>query len=161
TLNNAATVRVDGTFTLRLSGNITSAAQTTLTKKGTGTLSLTGSAANAALDGPVVVNEGVLGLNKPGGLQAIDGNLFIGDGIGASGSAIVSMLNSEQINNTKNVTVQRDGLFNMSNKNETFFRLTMAGGTVNTGTGTLTVAQLFSQASADTGFINGNLRGSG
>src|SRR5262249_27419285 len=118
-------------------------------------------AANAALDGPVVVNEGVLGLNKPGGLQAIDGNLFIGDGSGASGSAIVSMLNSEQINNTKNVTVQRDGLFNMSNKNETFFRLTMAGGTVNTGTGTLTVAQLFSQASADTGFINGNLRGSG
>ncbi|MGL4555818.1 MAG: beta strand repeat-containing protein, partial [Gemmataceae bacterium] len=163
TLNNSATVRVDGpSNVLRLNGTVTAATTFTLTKKGTATLSLGGTAANTAFDGPVIVNEGTLALDKPGGTVALDGNLTVGDAVGAAGTAVVTQLNSEQLNNLQTVTVQRDGLLNLSNENETIARLVLVGGSANTGTGTLSFTQgLESQASADTATVTGNLNHTG
>jgi hypothetical protein len=146
---------------LQLPGPITSAVGATLTKTGLATLALTGSTSNTDLGGGVVVNAGTLQLAKTGGAQALDSNLTIGDANGAASSARVVLINAQQIPNSLEVTVNGDGLFDLNNRNETIFRLRMAGGTVSTGTGTLTVSDIITSAAADTAVINGNLTAPG
>src|SRR2546421_223724 len=106
-----------------------------LTKEGSATLALAGSSANS-FSGTVTVNAGLLLLEKPANVDAFTGALIIGDG---SGSETVRLDNSNQTD-FANVTVNSSGLFNLNNFSEAITGLTINGGSVTMGTGTLSAA---------------------
>jgi autotransporter-associated beta strand protein len=102
-----------------------------LTKGGTGLLILTGATSNT-FSGPTIVNSGFLELNKTAGNLAIGGDLFVLGGT-------VRELNSEQIINTSNVTVNGGTLDFSSflNLTETVGPLTLLSGSVIGGNANL------------------------
>src|SRR6185295_18482403 len=109
-----------------------------LVKKGAGTLRLLGSSANI-YNGSMTVEEGLLELNKPAGFVAITGPLTIGDGTGADGSAIVRLLGPTAVSASSAVTIEADGLLDLNGNSNAIGSLTLAGGDVTTGLGTLTL----------------------
>src|SRR5439155_5456157 len=110
-----------------------------LTKAGLGTMSFSGTTANT-YTGATTVNEGELDLNKNAGVNAVAGPLVIGDDAGGVGADVVRFgSNNDQIANTAAVTVKSSGLLDLFGRSETIGPLTLTGGTVSTGTGTLTL----------------------
>lgn len=140
--------------TFTLSGAITGSGA--VTQSGSGTVVYSGSSGNT-YTGNTTVNSGELQLNKSSG-NAIAGDLIIGDG---SGTDVVRLMGSNQINNSSDVTVNSSGqlLLNGAYSDE-ISNLTMTGGTVNTGTGSLTIvsgAGITSNANATSATIAGNV----
>ncbi|MBN2508249.1 MAG: autotransporter-associated beta strand repeat-containing protein [Verrucomicrobia bacterium] len=106
-------------------------------KTGEGTLLFSG-AANT-YTGDTSVNEGVLELQKAG-LNAIpNGQLTVGDALGAARSDIVRLKSHNQIGAIP-VRVNSSGYLDLNGHDENFGALTLDGGTVNTGSGRLTLA---------------------
>ena len=112
-------------------------------------MTLNGIAANT-FTGLTTVNTGTLLLNDSGG-AAISGNLTVGDSLGGQGATkadVVRLLASNQIATTAAVTVNSSGLLDLSDGGTAISNtigtgqttaLTLAGGTVNLGTSTLTI----------------------
>ena len=127
-----------------------------VTKTGTGTWTLSGAAANT-YTGATTVNAGELDLNKTDGVNAFAGTLTIGDGFGGENADILKLLASNQIPNVA-VTVNSSGLFNLNGFSDAILGLTMAGGNVTSGAGTLTLgSNVTGSANTMTATITGNL----
>jgi autotransporter-associated beta strand protein len=126
-----------------------------VTKDSTGTWSLSGPAANT-YTGLTSVNNGELDLAKTATFNAVPGNLTIGDDVGGANSAIVKLINADQIADTSDVTINSDGVFNLNGKTETIDALNgVAGSSVTLGSGTLTVGANNEAAANFSGVISG------
>ncbi len=96
--------------------------------------------------GTTTVNAGTLQLGNTGGV-AVPGNLVVGDSLGGQGANkadVVRLLASNQIQPTAAVNITNSGLLDLNGFNNTigtgqFNALTITGGSVTTGTGTLTL----------------------
>jgi len=101
-----------------------------LVKTGTGTLEFAMTAANA-LTGATLIRDGVLLLNSNTTDAALSGSIIIGDTIGAGGSAVLRLVNSDEIADTAGIRVNADGLLDVTaTANETIAALNLgtAGG---------------------------------
>src|SRR5439155_12087998 len=84
--------------------------------------------------------------------------LTIGDGNGLVGTDVLRLLADDQIADTSAVTVKNSGLFDLNGHDDRIGSLTMQGGTVNSGSGTLILGgNLTTMADPNTAVINGNL----
>jgi hypothetical protein len=97
-------------------------------------------------------------------MPRITGPLTIGDGIGGTNAGRRTIGSSEQIGTTGGlvVTIERSGLLDLNNFNETIANLELSGGNVATGTGVLSIVAgsntgIVSNASAATAAIAGNV----
>ncbi|VTS03090.1 Autotransporter-associated beta strand repeat protein OS=Opitutus terrae (strain DSM 11246 / PB90-1) GN=Oter_3534 PE=4 SV=1: Autotrns_rpt: Autotrns_rpt: Autotrns_rpt: Autotrns_rpt: Autotrns_rpt: Autotrns_rpt: Autotrns_rpt: VCBS: VCBS [Gemmata massiliana] len=133
-----------------------------LHKIGAGELRLAGTASNTFLT-TTFVDDGRLTLAKPAGLIALGGQVFVGDTTGANNSAELRLEAHNQIPESVSavtiiVTVREDGVFNLNGFNESLGALTLQGGEITTGTGTLILASNVNVTnSAETAKISGNL----
>jgi autotransporter-associated beta strand protein len=126
-----------------------------LVKTGGGTNTLGGGFSNT-YGGTTSVSNGVVELSKFGALAAaIPHDLIIGQNTIA---CTVRSLAGAEIADAGNVTVNRLSQWDLSDHNETITGLTLSGGAVTTGTGTLTLGgNLNSVASITTSSISGLL----
>ena len=106
-----------------------------IVKDGVGTLRFSGTSANI-YTGTTTVNDGTLVLAKTAGVTAVAGPLVIGDGLDGE---TVRLDAANQIANTSSVTTNGFAELNLNGFSETIGALTMNGGIVNTGAGTLTL----------------------
>ena len=140
------------TFAAAISG-----AGGSILKNGAGTTTFSGPA--NTYTGATTVNAGTLLLSKSAGVNAIAGNLTIGDGTGGPLADIVQLGANSQLADSATVTINSSGRFDLNNNSETIGALSLSGGNVSTGTGTLTLggALTASAASTATSTISGNL----
>ncbi len=153
---------LDASQALTLTGSGNTAIESSIqgsasvTKTGSGTLTYSGSNANV-FSGTTTVNAGTLVLAKTGGSEAIASNLTVNNG------GTVRLDASNQIKDSgTTVTVNQGGALNLNNNSDAIAALTLTGGTVSTGTGTLTLANtgngtLTTNASATSATVSGNL----
>jgi autotransporter-associated beta strand protein len=131
-----------------------------LTLKGdgfSGNLFLQDSAPDSYTGVTTVLDAGVLYLDGAQG-DAVVGNLVAGDGPGPIQNDVVRLARDNQIADTSSVTVYADGLLSTNGYNDTIGSLTMQGGYVTTGTGTLTLnGNVTTLAASTTAYIEGNL----
>ena len=106
-----------------------------VTKTGAGVMIYQG-LGNNTYTGTTRVNNGWLQLNV-GGAHAIGGPLVVGDGTGTT-SPGVQWLQSIEIASSA-VTVNLNGTLDLNNFNDLFNSLTLQGGTVQSGNGTLSM----------------------
>ncbi|WP_435009178.1 autotransporter-associated beta strand repeat-containing protein [Tundrisphaera lichenicola] len=117
--------------TLALSGAI-SGTGFGLIKADLGTLILSGSSANT-YTGITLVNDGTLALGKTAGVNAIGGDLYAGDGSGIGDTVL--LMASNQIPDGSAVYANEGALFDLSTFSETFTSLTLAGASIDVGSG--------------------------
>ncbi|MFO0888778.1 MAG: Ig-like domain repeat protein, partial [Isosphaeraceae bacterium] len=123
-----------------------------ITILGPGGVKFSGSAGSNSYGGATTVDLGTLVLDHAGGTIAVPGPLFIGTGTDAADAASVKLLGSNQIAATAPVTINKDGaLLILVSANQTVDSLTMTGGSVDTGTGTLTISTGIGATSATIG----------
>jgi autotransporter-associated beta strand protein/T5SS/PEP-CTERM-associated repeat protein len=128
-----------------------------LIKEGAGTLEFASATGNT-YTGTTHVNDGVLSLTGPSDTDQVPDNLVIGDGNGGSNSAVVILQNESQIANGANVTIKRDGLFDMNSFGETINNLIInRGNVVNVPTNGLNSLALFGTLDMTGGSITGGL----
>ena len=153
TINSNAIFSVNAT-SLLVEGTITGPGG--LTKTGAGTLTLGGTNENT-FSGLVAVNAGVLALNKPDFLRALPGGrLTIGDGLGGEDADVVRYLSSSQYDGV--LTIRSSGLLDLNNFNETLLTITLDGGDIETGTGTLSLnGNIVANGPTNTSTIEGRL----
>jgi fibronectin-binding autotransporter adhesin len=119
-----------------------------ITKTGPGTLRLSGAAANT-YTGATTVNEGTLELAKAVSVNTIIGSLIIGDGVGGPGADIVRVIASNQTDHSCAVSILNSGLFDLNNLSASIGSLSMTGGAITTGTGTLYLNAYVNNSNAD------------
>ena len=134
-----------------------------LTKTGAGTLNLGGSQTPNNF-GTLTVLAGTVQLEKDDGVAAVGGDVFIGNATnpGLAGSAVVQLNNSHQTNTGNNVTIYADGLFDLANGSgkgttsniTTINNLTMTGGEVRLGIGSISFSSITTNASATSALIS-------
>jgi autotransporter-associated beta strand protein len=113
-----------------------------LVKTNVGTLRMDGSGHNT-FTGLTRFDGGVLELNKLAifpaftNFTSIPGDLTVGDGNGLVGTDVLRLLSDDQIADTANVTVRNSGLFVLNGNSDRIASLTMQGGTVASGAGSL------------------------
>jgi autotransporter-associated beta strand protein len=122
-----AAISVNANKTFTVSGRITGPGS--LTKLGTGTLRLTGTVANDFV-GFTFVSAGTLELNKTDVL-AVPANLTIGNTNGSAAADTVRLLRTNQIADTRLVTVRKSGVFDLNGFTERIGSLTMVGGFIH------------------------------
>lgn len=164
TFNSSASIELQGTNEwsisapgyLGINGPITGTGN--LVKEGDGTLALGGAAANTA-SGFTQVNEGELRLAKSAGITAIAGPLIISTNAvyNASQTAKVVSFANHQIADTSPITLRATGLLDLNGSQESIGALTILGGTIKTGSGTLTFLE---DILCDGPAINGSNTGS-
>jgi fibronectin-binding autotransporter adhesin len=148
---NGMTLTVNNGFACRLDGAISGAGN--LVKNGGGILTFAGTAPNT-FSGPVTVNTGTLLLVKPGAI-AIAGALNIGNGTAGDR---VQLATANQIADTVTVSIQNGATLDLAGFSDTIGALELTGGSVETLSGTLTLAgHVTVNASATIAEINGNL----
>ena len=151
TLTTTGAAQLTCNTPLTLSGVI--AGSGSLTKNGIADLSISGSSANT-FTGGFVITEAIVRLQKLAG-AALPGPVTVGD---ATGTDELQLINANQIADTAVVAVLQGGLLNLNNLNDTIGGLQMTGGTVNTGSGTLTLdGNLSTLASTITATLKGRL----
>lgn len=107
--------------------------------------------------GVTTVTSGTMYLDAPNG-NAIIGKLVIGDGIGSNESDVVRLALGNQIASTSAVAIAWTGLLDLNGFDNTIGPLTMSGGNITTGTGTLTLsANVTTLAASTSAIIDGNL----
>lgn len=129
-----------------------------------GDLSLAGVGANT-YTGTTIVNDGILRLNRYRMLGdfvlnavAVPGDLTIGTGNSGVASDLVVLNRSSQIADTSAVTVNGSGQLDLNDWSDTIESLTVRGGSVVTGTGTLTViSNVTANLAAAPAILAGNL----
>jgi autotransporter-associated beta strand protein len=135
TLSANTTILIATNASLTLVGPITGSGG--VTKIGPGTLTYQYDFGNNEYSGTTRVNAGTLQLNVAGS-SAFGGPLVIGDGSGAA--AAVRNLQSEEISQSVSVTINAGGVLDVNNFSETIgTSLTLSDGTIQTGSGTLTL----------------------
>ena len=126
----------------------------TATIDGGGTVVFSGASANSGNSGMAgyVINSGTtLQLNKTAGTAAIDANTTV--------NGTLQLLAANQITDSRNVTVNSGGTFNLNGNNETINSLTLAaGGNLSLGTGQLILDN--QAAGVVAGAISGSAGGS-
>lgn len=132
----ALTVLANGTC--NINGRIIGTG-TTLTKTGPGELRLTGTAPNT-YTGPTYVYAGTLVLGKSPGQASIPGSV-LEIGLALLESATVRCESDDQIDTTCAVTIRQTGLLDLNGFNAGVRSLTLLGGRVQTGQGTLGVSE--------------------
>lgn len=161
---NTLTVRAN-TGDFFFSGIISGAGN--LVKTNVGTLRMDGVGHNT-YSGFTRFDGGVLELDKAGfvatpslvfsNFTAIPGDLSIGDGNGLIGTDVLRLLADDQIANTSAVTVKNSGLFDLNDHDDRIGPLTMQGGTIDSGSGTLSLGGNLTTLTDNNGaVINGNL----
>jgi hypothetical protein len=137
TSNNTIDMQVRGTISVGAGGELDLVGVLTgsagLTLAGGGKLVLGGSASNT-YSGTTVDNGPTLVLSKSGGAIAVPGNLVIGDG---TSPALVQARVANQIASGSIVTINDGATLDLNGNNNTIGGLSMAGGTLTTGAGTL------------------------
>jgi fibronectin-binding autotransporter adhesin len=158
--SNTLTVRAN-TGDFFFSGIVSGAGN--LVKTNVGTLRFDGAGHNT-YSGFTRFDAGVLELDKfsifPSFTNyiSIPGDLTVGDGNGLVGTDVLKLLADDQIANTSDVTVKNSGLMDLNGHDDRIALLTMEGGTIDTGTGTLSLGgNLTGLADANSATINGNL----
>ncbi|HQE90728.1 MAG TPA: autotransporter-associated beta strand repeat-containing protein [Verrucomicrobiota bacterium] len=132
-LSRDAQIYVATNSLLEIHGAITGAGG--LRKGGSGTLVLAGATANTYA-GVTTVNEGQLELDKTISAGAIPwAGLVIGDGIGTD--TVRCRRNYQLWAFGKPVTINRSGVLNLNGFQDTAIPLTLEGGSLTTGTGTV------------------------
>ena len=148
---NAKALIVDGTGDTTLSGVVSNTG--TFTKDGTGTLTLSGTASNT-FTGAFTVNGGTVLLNKSTNLDALAGALVIGDGVGLD---TVRTLAGNQLNGAA-LTINSSGLLDLNGFSQDITTLSMTGGSITTGAGTLTLmGNVSGNANATAATISGKV----
>jgi autotransporter-associated beta strand protein len=105
-----------------------------IVKTNAGTLSLTGNSANS-YTGATAVNQGILELAKTG--VAVPGPLTIGDGNGGVNADVVRFNRNAQLASSSAVTVNSSGQLDLAGFSGEIGSLTMTGGNVSAGAGSL------------------------
>jgi autotransporter-associated beta strand protein len=142
TPTTSAFIRVVGAASdLTLSGPVSGNAG--LRKVEAGTLVFSGAAANS-YTGTTRVDDGRLDLNKTAGVNAVIGSVQVGVEMLPTGPVYakggeVRLLGDNQIPNSVAITVGRGSLLNLNGRSDTVGELTLLGGRVATGAGTLTL----------------------
>src|SRR5207302_1265413 len=103
-----------------------------------GQLELAGTVGNS-FTGGVRVSEGQLVLNKSAGAAIPSGTLVVGSGPDNLLVAGVLYQQSNQLTALVNVVINSDAEMNLINRSDTIGSLTMMGGHLDTGAGTLTL----------------------
>jgi autotransporter-associated beta strand protein len=134
-----------------------------LVKTNVGTLRLDGAGHNTYA-GFTRLDGGVLELDKFSifptltNFTAIPGDLTIGDGNGLVATDFLRLLADEQIADTSDVTVRNSGVFDLNDHDERIGTLTLQGGTVDSGAGTLFLGgNVSTMSDGNTALINGHL----
>lgn len=160
-ISNNITLGTPGNFTVNVATGAklffggTLSGSVGLIKTGGGTNTLGGGFDNT-YSGVTGVSNGVVELSKFGAsATAVPHDLVIGDGVNA---ATVRHLAGTEIANTGNVTVNRLSTLDLADRSDVIAALTLTGGTVTTGTGTLTLGgDVTTLSSITTATISGNL----
>ncbi|MCB1086036.1 MAG: autotransporter-associated beta strand repeat-containing protein, partial [Verrucomicrobiae bacterium] len=159
-MGSATAIHVDPTRTLTLNATV---ATTTYRLQGGGTLELGGTASNTGT-GAVAVQGGTLRLNKQGTAVAVTGTLTInnnniGSGYAATAPSSVVYATTAGTNQigTVTVNVNHGGSLDLAGKDDGVGAITMTGGTIETGAGTLTLGGTFTYAPGGQAIVNGNL----
>ncbi|MBI1840884.1 MAG: autotransporter-associated beta strand repeat-containing protein [Verrucomicrobia bacterium] len=157
---NTLTVRAN-TGDFFFSGVISGAGN--LVKTNVGTLRMDG-AGNNTYGGFTRFDGGVLELDKfallpsPATFIAIPGDLTVGDGNGLLLTDVLVLMADDQIADTADVTVKNSGHMDLNGHDDRIASLTMQGGTVDTGAGTLALGgNVTGRADPNVAFINGVL----
>ena len=138
-----------------------------LMKTNVGTLRMDGLGHNT-YTGFTIFGGGVLELDKVGVVSisplvisnfiAIPGDLTVGDGNGLIGTDVLRLLADDQIADTSDVTVKNSALFDLNDHVDRIASLTMKGGTIDSGTGTLILGgNVTTLDDANSAVINGAL----
>ncbi|HTY87182.1 MAG TPA: autotransporter-associated beta strand repeat-containing protein [Candidatus Acidoferrum sp.] len=158
TFSNAnITILVSNGVSLNLAGSLGgSVFVSNVTKIGLGTLTYSGSTANSYTN-LTTVKEGELDLAKVGNVAAIapyGAGLMIGNGIG---TVIVRYQGGYQIFSIVTpITITNSGVLDLNGYSDTVSPLTLGGGQITTGNGTLTIAGTVTNTGAAT--VSGNLQ---
>jgi autotransporter-associated beta strand protein len=130
-------------------------------KTGTGTLTFTGSSGITNTLG-LQIDGGTVILDQASGANTWNGPIVVGNNTSAVGSSILQLAQSDQIADSLAVTVNNSGIFDLNGNNETIAGLTMTGGTVKSGAGTLSLSSsgggVTTNASGNIAVISGNLQ---
>ena len=128
-------IAVSNGVTLTLSGVLSGSVG--VTKSGLGTLTYQSGGINP-YTGTTFVSAGTLQLNVAG-ISAFGGPLLIGDGSG-TGAPMVEDLQGTELDNIGPVTINSGGTLNLNNRSDNInSSITLAGGTIETGSGTLSL----------------------
>lgn len=128
-----------GDVDLKTTGAIGGLTNQELIKDGAGTLQFAGVAPNS-YTGTTSVIAGRLQLNKSGpNNDTIPGKLVIGSDVQGAPSAVVQLLDNNEIKDDAPVIVTAKGLFDLNNHSDYIGALTLHSGQVKTGTGVLSL----------------------
>lgn len=151
TLAGQTTVGVSNATALALLGAIQGGFD--LVKTGAGTLLLGGGSPNT-LGGAARIGQGALVLAKSAGLSAVPAGLVLGGG----GSGVSARLDaSGQLGPACDVTVRENCLLDLNGFDSTIRALTLSGGAVATGTGTLTLGGDLASTGGESATLSGRL----
>lgn len=129
----SSTLVVDGSGTNLCAGAISGLGS--LTKNGSGLLRFSGNSPNTYA-GFTTVNQGLLQLSKPSAVTAVPGNLVVGND---ASLATVRFLAAHQVDNGAGITVRQSSELDLNGFDDVVGGLTLHGGTVSSGSGTLTI----------------------
>ncbi len=147
---------VAGATTLDLSGVISGTGG--ITMAGLGTVIFSGAGGNS-YTGPTTVNQGILELGKPLAINNLS-LLTIGDSVGGVNADIVRYIANNGINSSVPILINESGLLDLNGFSDLVGALTLIGGDITTGAGTLTLNNNVSAISTSAGGganISGNL----
>ncbi len=129
-----------------------------LFKTGAGTLELTTTDANTYA-GPTTVADGTLVVSSVTLDQGVSGTVVVGDGAGGAGTAVLRLVTDLEVPNAAAVTVNGDGLIDLTAGAEDITTLTLNGGQVGIAGGSvlrlLGGGAVHSGPSAATGQVTG------
>ncbi|MCO6457780.1 MAG: autotransporter-associated beta strand repeat-containing protein [Pirellulaceae bacterium] len=128
-----------------------------------GAARFTGAAPNT-YDGTTTVSQGVLILDKGAGINAFNGPLTVGNGIGQQDDDRLVSLHDNQIPSVGTTTINSSGFLDLTNNNNPLNATTLvagqvAGGRIDSGTGTLTMGNNFTVNVAGTGQTSSRIEG--
>ena len=155
TLASYSTIE-ENSSTLTLSGILSGAGG--FTKTGDGTVILSGASANT-FGGGLTVESGVLELAK---VLAINSSslLVIGDGTGGINADVVRYTANNAIDTSVPIIINESGLLDLNGFSDSVGALTLIGGDITTGAGTMTIVNNLTATSTSAGSsanISGNL----
>jgi len=145
---------VAGSGSISISGNTYGSGG--ITKTGGGTLTFSGSGSHSH-GGVNTIEEGTVALSQSAGANTFNSDFVVGVG---GGSAVLRLNANDQLANHLNVAVGENGTFNLNGNNEQITALSLDGGSVTMGAGTLTLtsaAAVTVAANPTTATIAGNL----
>ena len=123
--------------TVTIGSNISGAAAAGLRVLGTGSAGVVLTGIHNTYLGTTSVASGLLQLNSNGVDTCVVGPIIVGAGGGPG--ATLQLLQGAEIDNTSAVTVNNDGVFDLNGKSQGIGSLSVQGGSVTVGSGSLTV----------------------